>query len=638
MQKGLNFFLVVVMTVVMTSLTCAQEYRTVTGTANNPVNTTLGSVDGDVIRITNADFADGISQPAAPTRANPRAISNEIFTQVESIAESGKHSDYIWVFGQFIEHDISLIESNKSEPLAIAVPPCDPNFDPNCTGTALIPLDRAYGRAGTGTSISNPREYANGVTSFLDASNIYGADYSRASYLRTKVNGKLRLSEGDLLPFNTVNGEFNSGRDFSAPFMEMPVSGTNKWFVGGDKRANSNVLLSSMQILFVREHNRLADILKEKNPLWSDETLYQEAKLRTSAVIQAITYEEWLPALGIYLPDYPGYKIGVDPSLVKVFTVAAFRVGQTMINSTVKRMLENCEPHPNGDISLSDAFFNPINVLQDGGIEPLLKGMAAQDMQEMDGKMVDDVRNYIDSDAQEGEGIDFAAINIQRGREMGLPHFNDVRRTFGLPPYATFEEICYDPLVTDRLIELYGSVDNIDPWVGMLCEEHTNDKSLFGQTITTILKSQFAALRDGDRFYYENDRMLSEDEKDKIKSTRLSDVIKRNSSLRFMQDNVFFTEEECEHTNFELEPIMLDAHAYPNPVDDNLKVGIYSVMAMPVEIRIIDNTGRLVKIAQDDILEGMNIIRIDVANMHPGNYMLLLSAGAAQNQIPFNKF
>lgn len=613
-----------------------QEYRTIDGHNNNRSNPTLGTSEGQVARLTELNFADRVSAPGALDRPNPRHISNAIFEQQQSIPESRKHSDYIWVFGQFVDHDITLIGTNAGEPLPILVPECDEYFDPFCTGQSIIPVNRSAAREGSGTSVDNPREYTNEITSFIDASNVYGSDIERANYLRTFEDGLLRTSQGDLLPLNTIDGEFNSGRDFFAPHMEVNNPTTSKVFVAGDVRANENVLLTSMHTLFVREHNYQARLLKETHPFWSDETLYQEAKLRTTAIIQAITFEEWLPALGIEIPEYQGYVESVDPSILKVFSVAAFRFGHTMLNSNLKRIMPNCDPHPNGDITLAQAFFNPTMILQDGGIDPLLRGMAAQDMQEVDGRLVDDVRNLLFGPPGSGIGMDLASINIQRGREMGLPDFNTVRQTFGLPRYSDINEICRDNSVTSGLTDMYDSVDDIDPWVGMLCEEHM-DESMFGRTITEILKYQFSALRDGDRFYYENEPLLTDEEKATIKSTRLADVLKRNTELRLMQDNVFKTEEDCQQDIIVLEELMLDAVLYPNPVStDFAEVAVFSTLDdAPMNMYISDNLGRVVQ-QQEFVLEhGMNIIEFPVATLHAGTYILVMQSGAAKNQQQF---
>ena len=100
-------------------------------------------------------------------------------------------------------------------------------------------------------------------------------------------------------------------------------------------------------------------------------------------------------------------------------------------------------------------------------------------------------------------GLDLAAININRGRERGLPDFNTYRSALGLTSYNDFREICEDTEVIEALQSNYSNVNDIDAWVGMLAESHT-ENALFGETVMAFMHTQFAAIRDGDRFYYEN--------------------------------------------------------------------------------------------------------------------------------------
>ena len=90
--------------------------------------------------------------------------------------------------------------------------------------------------------------------------------------------------------------------------------------------------------------------------------------------------------------------------------------------------------------------------------------MATQVEQDCDGKVVDDVRNFLFGPPQFGlGGLDLAAINIQRGRERGLADFNTIRTNLGLPAYTSFSEICSDPTVYGELQDLYNNdINNID--------------------------------------------------------------------------------------------------------------------------------------------------------------------------------
>ncbi len=514
----------------------AQEYRSFDGTGNNLQQSDWGAAGAPLARKTTVDYGDGISLPGGASRPNPRLISNTLFAQDSLINDALKLSDFVWVFGQFIDHDITLVENN-TETANIQVPIGDPWFDPFNTGIAFIGMNRSEVLAGTGTSFANPRQHPNRITAFLDASGVYGSDLDRANWLRTFSDGKLKTSAGNNLPFNTLDGELESEIDPTAPHMADDVGMSPKLFVAGDVRANENLLLIGMHTLFVREHNRLCDELILANPTWTDEMLYQHARRLVIGMLQAIVYEEWLPAMGVHVPDYAGYDATQNPNIFNVFSASAFRLGHTLLNSNIQRMDNEGNMIPQGDIGLLSAFFNPLEFIDGGGMDPLFKGMAAKIQQEMDAKVIDDVRNFLFGPPGAG-GLDLAAININRGRERGIPDFNKVREDFGLTPYTTISELCSNPEAVAALTTLYGDVDDIDSWVGMLAEDHMSD-ALFGPTIMKIMEEQFKIIRDGDRFYYEVDAGLSTEEKAMIKQTTMHDLVMHNTGITLMQEKVF---------------------------------------------------------------------------------------------------
>lgn len=521
----------------LTSILPAQENRSYDGSNNNFENPTWGATHTPLKQRVRNGFADGFSAMGGTDRPNPRFLSNRIFGQDGLLNDPLKLSDYCWVFGQFLDHDITLT-GDSQEPAMIDVPTGDPWFDPMSSGEALIFMNRSKPMEGTGTDMNNPRQFANEITAFIDGSNVYGSDEERASYLRSFVGGKLRVSEGNLLPFNTIDGEFASEIDPNAPHMDNPVRLTEKIFVAGDPRANENPLLTSFHTLFVREHNRICDELAIEYPEWDDEQLYQHARKLVGGLLQAIVYEQYLPAMGVHLERYQGYDPAVDPAIFNVFAAAAFRMGHTLLNSRIRLINNDGAEMPNGDMTLKQVFFNPLAILDNGGIDPFFKGMGTQIQQDLDNKVIDDVRNFLFGPPGAG-GLDLAAININRGRDRGLPDFNSIREDFGLDKYRYFIEINPNPEVFVDIQYAYFDLNNIDPWVGMLAENHMPG-ALFGETVMAIMTEQFRNLRDGDRFYYENDPSLSVMEKNWIRKNRLVDVLRRNTSINIMQENVFY--------------------------------------------------------------------------------------------------
>lgn len=172
------------------------EVRSIDGTGNNLAHPQWGSTDETLLRVASADYADGISTPGGADRPSAREISNQLATHVdEDTPNDHQITAYLYVWGQFLDHDLDLTRTvGPAEQLNISVPVDDPAFDPNGTGSAIIPLTRSIYDTTTGTSTSNPRQQLNQITAWIDGSMIYGSDATRAAALRSFSGGKLRVS------------------------------------------------------------------------------------------------------------------------------------------------------------------------------------------------------------------------------------------------------------------------------------------------------------------------------------------------------------------------------------------------------------------------------------------------------------
>jgi peroxidase len=515
-------------TVISTSTSTPSAVESIDGTGNNLVHATWGSTNTDLLRIAAAAYADGISAPAGADRPSARAISNAVMNQAADtdILNNRNLSAFVYAWGQFIDHDLDLTPSGTTA-FNIAVPIGDPSFDPTGTGTQVISLNRSITDPATGTSASNPAQQVNTITAYLDGSMIYGTDATRAAALRSFTGGLLKTSAGNLLPFNTT-GLPNAN--------DAQIFPNDELFLAGDVRANENVGLTAIQTLFVREHDYQAGLLKVAHPGWTDEQLYQGARAIVIGEIQSITYNEFLPALlgSNALTPYRGYNSSVNVGITNEFSTAAYRFGHSAVGNDVE-FLDNNGNDVAPDMSFAQVFFNPA-VVEQTGIDPILKYLASDNMQEIDTHIVDPLRNFLFGAPGDG-GMDLASLNIQRGRDNGLASYNDTRKVLGLAPAKTFADITSDPTVQAELKSVYGTVDKVDLWVGGLAESHVSGGSM-GQTFTKIIADQFQRLRDGDRFFYLN--QFHGAQLAAIQNTSLRDIIARNTTTKNLQDNVFF--------------------------------------------------------------------------------------------------
>lgn len=604
----------------------AQEYRTINGLNNNLSHPEWGAAGENQLRISSNGYADGMYLPGGTTRPNPRLISNMLFSQNTLANDPLDLSAYVWGWGQFVDHDITLTSDHPVDALPIVVPPFDPYFDPAGTGNVVIPMKRANFDPTTGTSPDNPRMHPNEITAFIDASAVYGSDPQRASWLRTFEGGKLKVSAGNLLPYNTTTSEFDGPVDPNAPPMAMPLPNA-KYFVAGDVRCNENPFLTTLHTLFVREHNRVCDELAAAHPTWTDHQIYQQARKLVGAYMQAITYEEWLPALGMTLEPYIGYDPSVDPQIMNEFSTAAYRYGHTTITGVIPRMDNDGNTIPEGDILLRHAFFNPSAIADiNGGIEPYLVGMATLVQQNFDCKVIDDLRNFLFGQPGSG-GMDLVAINVNRGRDRGLTDYNTMRVDFGLDPVSSFQELTSDPLMALAMQDVYGSVNNIDPWVGFLAEDHMNN-AMFGPTVMAIVKRQFKALRDGDRFFYENDPWLTPDEKNEIRGTRLSDIIRRNTGINSIDDDIFIVG-SLTSSNFDARTLpVIDLTVAPNPTKGPVSATLTVSEYQNARLQLIDLRGAVLWEKDMDLNVGENQYQFNLDAGYPaGQYFLVVKTG-----------
>jgi peroxidase len=262
------------------------------------------------------------------------------------------------------------------------------------------------------------------------------------------------------------------------------------------------------------------------------------AKAITTAEYQNIVYTEYLPLLlGPVLGPYTGYNPTVNAQVTQEFSTAAFRVGHSQISDT-EEGIDN-----NGNVlfteSLAQAFFNTPEIDEANGIDPLLRNIGVDYAQATDVYTVAVLRNLLVAALVGGDvdEIDLIAIDIQRERDVGVGTLNQTRRAIGMQPYTSFAQLTADPVLQQNLAAVYGSIDNVDLFMGGLAEPHAVG-AIVGPTFQAIIADQFQRLRVGDRYFWQN-QGFDRRTRGMIWNTTLATILKRNTATPNLQANVF---------------------------------------------------------------------------------------------------
>jgi len=523
-------------------------YQTIDGRCNNLKSPNWGAAKIPYTRLASPSYGPDGSGPRAsgPEFPNVRVVG-AAFPEKHNPDE--RVSSMIMQFAQFLAHDIAdtdfpekhcCLNPNRPECFNIEVGFSDSTFKMrhNLSSTC-IDFARSSPACGKPT-----REQVNKNSAFIDASNVYGSKDIIASVLRSNVGGRLVENEkaGGHLPTNDQ--------------LRRPANHLDDRhdFVSGDLRVNEQPFLTSMHVLWLREHNRLAGLLAEELHTENDELLYQSARKLVIIEMQSIVYKEFLPTLlgkrfmEKYKLDIVGdskYNPNANPTVLNSFAGAAFRFGHSMINGLFKVILANQEIF----WRLSDLFngkkFNGKTMLD---IEPMILGLLHQKAQKVDGSFADELTNHLFTEHSPKRhthfGGDLVARNIQRGRDHGIPDYNTFRKICNLAPITSFTqkplEMSHD--MWNRFKHLYRSVDDIDLYPAAIAENPVDSDALLGPTFSCLIGLQFHNLKYGDRFFFSHrstnlnylKRFMEE-----METRTLSQVICSNTNIERVQGRAF---------------------------------------------------------------------------------------------------
>ncbi|XP_063421509.1 peroxidase-like protein isoform X2 [Mytilus trossulus] len=531
--------------------TCDENYpyRSADGSCNNVDYPEWGKSFTPQERFVPAHYEDGIDYPRDYDLPSPRLISNKLFNDTGEGSYDKRKTAEMMAWGQLLAHDFVLTptiakvdccdQANEDNPacFTIEVPEDDAHFKSTC-------MNFVRSSPATVGCVPGHREQVNELTAYIDGSMLYGSTKKEMDGLREFSGGRMRCTDTNLLPANAAG-------------MCLKLNPNDVCQAAGDSRVDVVPNLGGNHILLMREHNRIADELTVINHHWDDEKVFQETRKIVAAMIQHISYNEYLP--GVIGPDAmtyydldlspsghdDPYDPDFNPSIRNAFAAAAFRFGHSQVMPEQAYLFHDYvsfEHYP-----LEKEFMNTHMIQKQEGkkVPALMRWLSYDKAMDTDRFFVKEIRDLLF--LKNGKSSDLPAINIQRGRDHGLPSYNAFREHCGLSTVSQWNPNAHEGLedhrwsVTRILKDLYQNVEDIDLFAGAITENKIHG-GLVGPTFACLIGEQFEALKKGDRFWYETPDSavgFTDDQLRSIKRIKLSKIFCENFGLHQIQRNIF---------------------------------------------------------------------------------------------------
>src|SRR5918992_3293864 len=442
--------------------------RTVDGSYNDLAQPSMGSVGARFGRNIPLYWAFPEREPEL-LEPNPRLVSRELLTREQFIpAKTVNVLAAAWI--QFEVHDwLSHETDQEAEPFELEVAPGDP-------WEGKLTIERTL-RDPTSDDFSPPA-FTTYDSHWWDGSQIYGNDPELAAALRGS-GGKLELDEHNL-----------------------PPSKLDRFLDPKGIRGNFWLGLGLLHTLFMREHNAIVDELRARERrTWTDDELYQTARLINAAVMAKIHTVEWTPAIIAHpttewgmranwyglvgervtrrvgrlgrseavsgIPGSPTDHHGVPYSLTEEF-VAVYRMHPLIPDDYVfKSVVDNKElaQHTFRDLGAPETRAR----LHELGVANALYsfGIANPGAIKLHNypRFLQEFKRGPDEPT-----LDLAATDILRIRERGVPRYNAFRKLFHRKPIESFDDLTPDRATAAELARVYGDVDRLDLMIGLYAE------------------------------------------------------------------------------------------------------------------------------------------------------------------------
>lgn len=533
------------------------RYRTANGTCNSKLHPEeYGVAMRPFRRHLNPDYADGINLPRRSVNGAelPSARAVSLGVHRPSYQSDPNFTVMLAVWGQFLDHDITAtaaVQGQDGQPIECCGATAETKH-PECFEVPLGTGDPYFDRdnltcmnfvrsAAASTGHLGPRQQLNQATAFIDGSVVYGSSDERIDMLRSQQDGLLRM-------FNTPDNRT------LLPVSTDPKDGCNELeqnlkgrycFESGDARANENLHLTSMHLIWARQHNSLAQGLQKVNPQWDDERLFQEARKILGAQMAQIQYNEFLPMLlGTEYSQHTGissnvtseedtYDPAVNPSIANGFAAFAFRFAHTLLPSLFRMTSNQSDP---AGLELHKLLFNPYSLWENKGVDEAVRSAMNTQLGRTDPFFTTELTEKLFASRRQKSrkpGLDLVSLNIQRGRDHGLPTYPAWREHCGFPAIRQWRDMqgVVDDGSLQRMQQIYKEPADVDAYTGALSEPPEGD-AILGPLLQCLITDQFVRMKKGDAFWYERTeggQRFTRRQLQQIRGTTLAAVLCRNS-------------------------------------------------------------------------------------------------------------
>ncbi|MBQ0920052.1 M10 family metallopeptidase C-terminal domain-containing protein [Hydrogenophaga aromaticivorans] len=451
---------------------------------------------------------------------------------------------------------------------------------------------------------------------------------------------------------------------------DLLLASVGDHYIAGDGRANENIGLTAVHHVWHEEHNfqvrniqnalatedlrqeRLDqagtydhDLLKDWQIntgtqdangnythgvggaiAWNEDKLFHAAKITVEMEYQHTAIDQFARTITPNIAEFVGYNAGSQGDVSLDFSQVAYRFGHSTLRESIDLM------DPDGDltgaimrVALEKAFLNP-ELFANTGAAAIALGMTHQQANEID--------EYVTPALNQGLlglPLDLAAINIARGRDVGIPTLNAFRAAINLDEYVSWADFGANMIHPDNLVNfiaaysfdgnvdraaaligldngsiaegdaeamgytyqqaldfmnntdasLYGvdGFNHIDTWLGGLAEVHVTG-GLLGETFDTVFADQMTRLMNGDRFYYLY-RLDQLQMGEGIINEQFKDIVERNTGAEHLNGSVFAYADKYYDLAETADADAKTEHKYgevqaQRALDDLSAIGIYS--------------------------------------------------------------